>query len=94
MNHKHQKTLRAIFETPTRSDIKWRKVKSLLKAVDAKIANGRGSRRWITLNGVVGIIQLCVHEPHSTPLGKCDVEAFQDLFTEAGITPDTINGGK
>lgn len=86
LNNKHQRTLQAIFETPVRSDIRWDDVESLLKALGATIAEGRGSRVRIALNKVRAVF----HEPHpkSQPMGKADVKSIRLLLENAGITPE------
>jgi hypothetical protein len=60
MNKKHQKTLDAIFDTPVRSDIEWKEIESLFKALGGEISEGRGSRMRIALNGVRAVF----HRPH------------------------------
>ena len=43
MNQKHRRTLEAIFDDPVRSNIPWRDIESMLKAVGAEITEGEGS---------------------------------------------------
>lgn len=60
MNAKHKKTLEHIFESPTRSDVKWADIEALFRAMGAQISEGSGSRVRIALNGVRAVF----HRPH------------------------------
>ncbi len=60
MNKKHRKTLEAIFDTPIRSDIEWKAIEALFKALGGEISEGSGSRVRIALNGVRAVF----HRPH------------------------------
>ncbi len=60
MNKKQSQTLKAIFTLPIRSDIKWTDIEVCFKALGAKVAQGRGSRVRVSLNGVKAVF----HEPH------------------------------
>ena len=60
MNKRHKKTLDAIFDTPVRSDIEWKEIEALFKALGGDISEGRGSRVRVALNGVRAVF----HRPH------------------------------
>jgi len=60
MNRKHQRTLSRIIEKPERSDISWRDIERLFRALGADISEGRGSRVRVHLNGVRAVF----HRPH------------------------------
>ena len=60
VNSKQRKTLDKVFETPTRSDIPWSDIESLLGAMGATVTQGNGSRVRVALNGVSAVF----HEPH------------------------------
>ncbi|HDZ01904.1 MAG TPA: type II toxin-antitoxin system HicA family toxin [Nitrospirae bacterium] len=60
MNKRHRKTLDAIFDMPARSDIEWKEIESLFKALGAEISEGRGSRVRVALKGVRAVF----HRPH------------------------------
>ena len=60
MNKRHRKTLDAIFDTPVRSDIEWKEIEALFKALGGEISEGRGSRVRIALKGVRAVF----HRPH------------------------------
>jgi len=50
VNKKQQKTLKKIFAKPTRADIAWNEVKSLLAACNADISEGRGGVKIMMKN--------------------------------------------
>jgi len=60
MNKRHRKTLDAIFDTPVRSDIEWKEIEALFKALGGEISEGRGSRVRVALKGVRAVF----HRPH------------------------------
>lgn len=60
MNKKHRRTLQAIFEDPIRSDINWKDIETLFKALGAEISEGKGSRIRVALKGVRAVF----HRPH------------------------------
>ncbi len=60
LNSKQRKTLKEIFDRPTRTNIRWSDVERLFIAVGAKITEGKGSRVRIELNDQVKIF----HRPH------------------------------
>jgi hypothetical protein len=81
---RHAKTLEAIFERPTRADVRWNAVVGLLRALGAEISEGRGSRVRIALNGRRAVF----HRPHPRPdMVKGAVEALRVFLIEAGCEP-------
>jgi len=60
MNKRHRITLDAIFDTSVRSDIEWKEIESLFKALGGDISEGRGSRVRVALKGVRAVF----HRPH------------------------------
>jgi len=84
MNQKHRRTLEAIFDDPVRSNIPWRDIEALLKAAEAEITEGDGSRVRIPLNGVRAVF----HRPHpQKESDKGAVRSMRRFLTEAGVTP-------
>ena len=84
MNQKHQRTLKAVFCDPVRSNISWRDIEAMLKAAGAEITEGEGSRVRIALNGVRAVF----HRPH--PQKETDrgaIRSMRRFLTEAGVTP-------
>ena len=57
---KHERTRAAIFAEPTRANVRWSAIESLLRHLDATIREGSGSRIAVRLNGV----QTVFHRPH------------------------------
>ena len=53
-------TLESIFAVPTKSNIVWKDIESLLLALGAELSEGNGSRVRIVLNGVRAVF----HRPH------------------------------
>ncbi len=82
MNRKHRRTLDTIFETPTRSDIEWKDIESLFKALGAEITEGRGSRVRIALKGVRAVF----HRPHpEKETDKGAIKSVQRFLKETGV---------
>ncbi len=79
---KHDRTLEAIFAEPTRANVAWIDVISLLEHRGATVTAGRGSRVHITLNGVRAVF----HRPHprkETQRGA--LRAMREFLIEAGV---------
>jgi hypothetical protein len=57
---KHEKTLRALFTDPVRSNIHWADIEALMMALGAGRDEGGGSRIRFVLNG----IRATFHRPH------------------------------
>ncbi len=82
MNKKQLRTLQKIFDTPTRSDIEWNEVRTLLTACGADIREGKGSRVRIILNNRI----LNLHSPHpQKELKKYAVELVRDFLKTIGV---------
>lgn len=78
---RHEKTLQAVFEAPTRADIEWREIESLLKHLGATLTQGKGSRVRVVLNDVKAVF----HRPH--PQKEADkgcVESVRHFLENAG----------
>jgi hypothetical protein len=84
MNKKQRRTLDRIFERPTRSDIRWDELASLLRALGGEEYEGAGSRVRFVLAGSI----LSLHRPHPKPeLRKYAIEDVRDFLTARGIGP-------
>ena len=82
MNQRQRRTLARIFERPTRSDVRWDELASLLRALGAKEHRGAGSRVRFVLGGSI----LSLHRPHPKPqLRKYAVEDVRDFLAARGI---------
>jgi len=88
LSTKHCRTLCAIFEEPTRADVKWADFVALLRALGAELpkpGKTAGSRRRITLRGRKAVL----HKPHPEPtMKKGSVESARDLLRYASVTPE------
>jgi hypothetical protein len=79
---KHRRTLRAVFEDPVRSNVKWADIEKLLRALGANLSEGRGSRVRIYLNGVRAVF----HRPHPEPdTDKGALKSMRRFLNEAGV---------
>jgi len=82
LSGKYQKTLRAIFEDPVRSDVEWTAVENLLIALGAELSEGRGSRVRVYLEGVRAVF----HRPHpQKETEKGALKSMGRFLTEAGV---------
>jgi len=89
LSARHCRTLGAIFEEPTRANIRWVEFLALCRALGAQLPKaGRtaGSRQRIALRGRKTVL----HKPHPEPtMKKGSVESARDFLKKAGITPQT-----
>jgi HicA toxin of bacterial toxin-antitoxin, len=84
VNSKNRQTLTLIFADPLRSDVRWSDIESLLKALDAHLSEGRGSRIRVSLNGIDAVF----HRPHPQPVtDKGALKAVRRFLESAGISP-------
>ncbi|MFP4501185.1 MAG: type II toxin-antitoxin system HicA family toxin [Candidatus Hydrogenedentota bacterium] len=84
MNAKQRKTLAAVFERPTRADVRWGDVESLFAVLGAEISEGAGSRVRVKLHGKYAGF----HRPHPGRIaGKAAVESVRLFLKRAGVTP-------
>jgi len=85
MNHKQRRILEAVYTTPTKPDILWNDIESLLSALGADISYGAGPRVRCFLNGVIAVF----HRPHPERItNKGTVESVRKFLTRAGILLD------
>ena len=84
LNAKQQKTLKAIFADPVRSNILWADIETLLAALGAELGEGSGSRIRIALHGVRAVF----HRPHpKKETDKGSLKSVRRFLTEAGVAP-------
>ncbi len=84
MPSRHQKTLVAVFEEPTRRNIRYQDVEAMLKWLGGELYERAGSRVAIVLRGRKHIY----HRPHpENELGKLTVQDVRDFLTTVGIEP-------
>ena len=84
MNGKHRKTLEAIFQKPTRPDIRWPEIESLVIGCGGSVQEREGSRVAMVLNSV----RANFHRPHPKPTTKKGaVDAVRLFLIDAGVGP-------
>jgi hypothetical protein len=79
VNRKHRATLEKIKSRPERSDIYWKDIEALFRALGAEVSEGSGSRVRVFLNGTRAVF----HRPH--PQKETDKGAVKSVrrFLEA-----------
>lgn len=89
MNNRQRKTLAAIFEEPTRSDVEWSAIESLFVALGGTLKPGNGSRVRVALNGVRQVF----HRPHPERVtDKGAVVSVRGFLERAGVAPAAQEG--
>ena len=84
---KHARTLKSIFEEPTRANVNWSDIEKLLVVLGAELTEGNGSRVRIFLNGVRAVF----HRPHpKKETDKGALKSMRRFLTEAGVLPDQV----
>ena len=84
LNSGHRKTLRALYERPTRADVRWSRIEGLVSALGGEVTEGRGSRVRFRLGDRVATF----HRPHPGPTaGKAMVEDVRRFLENVGIEP-------
>lgn len=85
LSNRHQSTLEAIFDRPTRANIAWRDIVSLFYALNAYVDEGRdGSRVAVDLNDRIGHF----HAPHQKEAPKSIVTSVRRFLESAGVDPE------
>jgi len=84
MNNKQRKTLQAIFKKPTPTNLEWRAVASLIKALGGEVKHGDGSRVRIDLKN----ISVNIHSPHpQKEIPRYAVRLVKELLERTGDKP-------
>lgn len=85
LNRKQKRTLKEIFDRPTRPNIRWTDVERLFIAIGAELNEGSGSRVRIRLNDQVKTF----HRPHpGNETKRYSVEAVRRFLRDHGIEPE------
>ena len=84
MNKAQQATLNGIFVRPTKANIHWVAIESLIRALGGEVIERAGSRVAAKLNGVTAVF----HRPHPRPeTKKGAVDAVRQFLINAGVKP-------
>jgi hypothetical protein len=84
MNAAQRRPLEAIFERPTRADVRWSKIEGLVRALGGEVTKGRGSRVRFRLGERVATF----HGPHPQRVtGKATLDDVRRFLENAGIKP-------
>lgn len=84
MNKKHLGTLADVFATPTKANVVWDDIVSMLRAFGAEISEGEGSRVRFALNGA----RATFHRPHPRKeTDKGALKSMRKFLEEAGVAP-------
>ncbi len=85
LRRRHRATLTAIFSRPTRANIRWDEIESLLLACGAVTEERAGSRVSVEINGLDKVF----HRPHpGNNADKGTVTSVRNFLRIAGITPN------
>ena len=85
LSKKHRKTLADVFAKPTRPNVKWSRVKSLVVALGGTVEERAGSSVALNLNGALAVI----HSPHPSPdMSRPSVRSVADFLSSAGVEAD------
>lgn len=86
---KSNKTIVAIFDEPTRWDIRWTEIENLIAKLDGEIKKGSGSHRRIKVPDAFGEPRRAnLSEPHPQPTCKAyTIEALRELLVQTGYEP-------
>lgn len=84
LNARHRKTLTAIFIDPVSGTIEWRDIEGMLRALDAEVSEGRGSRVRVVINDSSAVF----HRPDPSPeTDKGAIKALRRFLKNVGIEP-------
>ena len=84
MNKARQATLNDVFARPTKADIRWSAIESLIRALGGEVMERAGSRVAARLNGVTAVF----HRPHPQPeTKKGALDAVRQFLLNAGVRP-------
>lgn len=84
MNSRQRKTLELIFKDPVSTNVPWKDIESLLRALGCEISEGNGARVRLALGGVRAVF----HRPHPNPeTDKGVLKSMRKVLTNAGHKP-------
>jgi hypothetical protein len=84
LSSKHRDTWNAVFASPVRPNIAWRKVEAMLVALGADVSEREGSRVAVDLLGVRAVF----HRPHpEKEMDRGAVRDLRDYLIDTGVRP-------
>jgi len=84
VNSKHQKTLEAIFATPTKTNVEFSAIEKLFVALGGIVIEGRGSRVRFAFGDKIASF----HRPHPQKEARpYQVEAAREFLERIGFKP-------
>lgn len=84
MNSKQHKTLENIFSKPTKGNIEFKAIESLLVSLGAETIEGNGSRVAYIING----LKWEAHRPHPEKEAKrYQIESVRNFLMKLEVTP-------
>ncbi len=84
LNARQRRTLEAVFAEPAPADLTWSQIESLLRALGARVSEGRGSRVRVVLRERVAVF----HRPHPRPeASRGMIRSVRRFLESAGVTP-------
>ncbi len=84
MRAKHRKTLKALFATPTRTNLAFADIEALIIALGGEVRSGEGSRIAFELKGR----RMFLHRPHPGREAKrYQVEEVRAFLQSVDVTP-------
>lgn len=83
MNHRHRKTLHAIFAHPIANNLDFEAVVHVLEQLGAEVDNKSGNRIGVALNGHKAAF---THVSHDLP--KEEVMQIRKFLTTCGVDPE------
>ena len=82
MNHRHRKTLHALFAHPVSANINFKEVVHVIEELGGVVENKSGNRIGVTLNGHSAAFS---HAQHDLP--TAEVAQIRKFLTTCGIDP-------
>ncbi|MGA8164581.1 MAG: type II toxin-antitoxin system HicA family toxin [Waddliaceae bacterium] len=84
MRKKHETILQDIFDSPVKSNVKWKDIESLFIALGGSVSEGKGSRVKVYLKDTVAVF----HRPHpKKETDKGALVSVRRFLEEVGIKP-------
>ena len=86
MGNKQRRTLKALLQSQSPSNLLWADIESVITALGAKLREGSGSRVGVALNDVHWVF----HGPHNGKFGKGRASDVRMFLQNAGVKEDDL----